>query len=271
MVKRLVIAAFAGSLMMASVVCTAGNGSMQDNFNHSIRFNATDADCDYDAELMASLSGNSPSFRKQGHWLTPRSEDEIMPMAPDELAELSDAKVYSSSLHRIKKVEKEKVIEIAEVAEVSRMWYEKVREDSHIEIYVSGGGFRGGINPRIHDQIMISNSGLVQRMYETELDGRRETKTEIDREELFELVKWIAENGFFEFNNEYDCQDKDQVCWNRKAKRPSPLPLKVVVAMGPYRNVVSVPIFSPEKTQDYIPYPDNLRKIVKAIYDFASL
>jgi len=272
MVKSFVIAVFAGSLSMASLDCLAQKGDLLESNHHSILWNTQVTETGHNNDLMASLNVNSPSSRKHSHWLVSKGENEIMPVAPDELAELkTELEVYSGTIHKIKRIEREKGIETAEVAEVTKVWYEQVRKDSEIEIYVSGGGFRGGINPRINDQIMISNSGLVQRLYETELDGRRETKTQIDREELFELVKWIAENGFFEFNNEYDCPERDQVCWQRLEKRPSPLPLKVVVAMGPYRNVVSVPIFSPERTKDYIPYPDNLRKIVKAIYDFASL
>ncbi|MCP4121674.1 MAG: hypothetical protein GY751_07955 [Bacteroidetes bacterium] len=271
MVKSLVIAVFAGSLSMASLDCIAHTGDLKDN-RQTVHWNNQATETDHSNDLLASLNGNSPSSRKHSHWLVAYEENEMMPMAPDELVELNaEPEIYSGTIHKIKRIEREKGIETAEVTEVTKVWYEQVRKDADIEIYVSGGGFRGGINPRINDQIMISNSGLVQRLYETELDGRRETKTQIDREELFELVKWIAENGFFEFNNEYDCPERDQVCWQRKEKRPSPLPLKIVVAMGPHRNVVSVPIFSPEKTQDYIPYPDNLRKIVKAIYDFASL
>ena len=272
MVKSLVIAAFAGSISLASLTCHGNPGSLNCDAVQATHWNSNAFGSESETQLWASLNANSPSARKHNHWLVEYKGEEIMPMAPDELADLNaHAALYTRTNHRIKRIEREMPVEAVEVAEVSKVWYEKVRKDAHLEIYVSGGGFSGGINPRINDQIMISNAGLVQRLYETELDGKRETKLQIDRDELFELVKWIAESGFFEFDNEYDCPERDQVCWQRKDMRPAPLPLKVVVAMGPYRNVVSVPIFSPEKSQDYIPYPAGLRKIVKAIYDFASL
>ena len=122
----------------------------------------------------------------------------------------------------------------------------------------------------INDQLMITNTGVVQRIYETELNGITELQTKIDREELLDLVQWIAENGFFEFNNEYECVDSDEACLKRM-EETSQIPLKVVVAIGPYRNVVNVPLFSLERNDKHVPYPDSLRKIVKAIYEFASL
>ena len=280
MKNKIIIAAIAGSVSLTSLYATEVTSGDMGLMSNSVLLNDPTVEVPQtndNTELLASINnvvlmGNSPSSRKNSNWLVDHHEEETMPLAPDEVAEATMlAEVHVETIHKIKIVKKEREVEMAEKAVRSKIWYERVSVDADIEIYISGGGFSGGVNPRIHDQIMISNSGLVQRMYETEMDGRIETKTEIDREELFELVKWIAENGFFEFDNEYECPDGDQVCLERKDMRPEPIPLKVVVAIGPYRNVVSVPIFSPEKNQDFIPYPDSLRKIVKAIYDFASL
>lgn len=214
--------------------------------------------------------GNSPSSRRQNHWLASGQVEELMPVSPDEQAELYASRTAMVSNHRIREVKKERNTE-ATVVVKAKAWYETMRMDAPIEIYVSGGGFRGGVDPVVHDQIMISNSGLLQRLYETEQSGRTETKKVIDREELFALVQWIAQSGFFEFERNYDCPDDDRYCRQRLEARPEPIPLKVVVAVGPYRNVVSVPIFSPGGRQDYIAYPAELRKIVQAIYEFASL
>jgi hypothetical protein len=214
------------------------------------------------------LNGNSPSTRRVNHWSQTDADMELSPAAPDELDDVAVASHRAGTIEKFRKVDKKTTTSEKVVA---KTWYETMREDAYLEVYVSGGGFRGGIDPVINDQLMISNSGLIQKFYESESTGIREYKKEVTREELFQLVKWIAENGFFEFAKEYNCADGDAACLQRLDQRPQPVPLKLVVAMGPYRNVISVPIFSLDQQNDFIKYPQNLRKIVKAIYDFASL
>lgn len=217
-----------------------------------------------------SHGGQSPSARRQGHWTKTNGVKNLHPLAPDELAELAGDS-NKGTIARIKRIEKRKGVEASAESSVTVKWYEKIRDDAHIDIYVSGGGFRGGINPLIHNYIMISSSGYLQRLYETEVEGKVKTEAMIDRETLLDFVKWVAENGFFEMDRKYECADDDKQCQSRLKQYPKPIPMKLVIAVGPYRNVVSIPMYAPHLQDDLIEYPKEIRKIVEAIYDFASL
>ena len=218
-----------------------------------------------------SNGGQSPSARRQRHWTNTKDEVGFHPLAPDEIAELAGDS-NKGTIARIKRIEKRKGVSVSAESSVAIKWYEKIRDDAHIDIYVSGGGFRGGINPLIHNYIMISSSGLLQRLYETETEGKVKTEKMIDREILLDFVKWTAENGFFEMDRKYECADDDRICQSRLKQYPKPIPLKLVIAVGPYRNVVTIPMYAPHlQDNDLIDYPKEIRKIVEAIYDFASL
>lgn len=209
-------------------------------------------------ESAEGVSMYSASNRKKDHWAEFSEEDEINTRARDK-------KDYESTIHKIKNVD-----EIHKVVEEKKNWIAKISEQDHMEIFVSGGGFSGGVDPVINDRIMISNSGLLQKYYESEVGGIKKYEKKVDRAELVELIRWIAEEGFFSFESEYGCTTKQ--CQARLNQYPKPIPLKLVVAVGPYRNVVSVPIFSPKMSQaELVQYPEEIRKIVEAIYVFASL
>ncbi|MEZ5008711.1 MAG: hypothetical protein R2728_03800 [Chitinophagales bacterium] len=206
------------------------------------------------------VSMYSPSNRKKDHWAVYSEEDEIN-TKERELRDYESA----NTITNIKKVDQKN-----NVVEVKKNWIAKISEQDYMEIFISGGGFSGGVDPVINDRIMISNSGLLQKYYETELGGVKKYDKKIDRAELTELIRWIAEEGFFSFESEYECETRQ--CQSRLNQYPKPVPLKIVVAVGPYRNVVSVPIFSPNMSQaELVQYPEELRKIVEAIYVFASL
>jgi hypothetical protein len=258
----------AGNTFLSSYETSEYASSLKGIENASAVFN-TRTQAETVRYSMVRVNANSPSTRRNSHWLV-NDEEEIAPFAPDELDVLPERPAHSRSIKQIRRIERRKDVEAKEII-AEKAWYDEVREDEYLEVFLSGGGFRGGVNPKIHDQIMISNSGFVQQYFESEVTGVTERKKIVDRDQVFALVRWIAESGFFELEREYSCARGDENCRQRMDVHPRPIPLRIVVAMGPYRNVVSVPIFSADKKNEYIDCPDTLKKIVKAIYDFASL
>lgn len=201
----------------------------------------------------------SPSSRKVD-LIVEDLEDEINTKVLEEREYLE-----RSTISRIKEIEEKNEVEVEK-----QSWISKIDIDNHFEIYINGGGYRHGIDPIIENRIMISNAGLMQKYFKTESGREEKVSKQVDREELMELVKWIAEKGFFSYEKTYECESS--ACKKRLKQRPQPVPLKVVVAVGQYRNVVSIPIFAPDiDKQELIEYPEELKKIVEAIYVFASL
>ncbi len=214
-------------------------------------------------EFLAVGSVHSPAYRSK-HKSNTGIKEGFVKEEPSHLK--TEEKKKSNTIKKIKEIDRK-----LEVKEIAKNWVSQISEDDYVEIFVSGGYFRGGIDAKKHNQIMISNAGLVQSYYESEASGAYTKESKIERSELVALAKWIAENNFFEFEREYTCLDGSNNCQERLNTAPYPVPLKIVVAVGQRRNVVSVPIFAPEMGADYINYPKNLNKIVKAIQDFASL
>jgi hypothetical protein len=222
--------------------------------------NTTLFDLDYSVNL------NSPSKRRNHEWET-ESMDAKAEMA--EIAEVSDLNIkYKSTITKIREAE-EKLNIIDETAQFA--WIEKISANDYMEIFISGGGFKNGIDAKLNDRIMINNAGYIESYYESELGGAKTTSKTVKKEELLGLVKWIAEKGFFSFEKEYTCDDENTECTNRMNRNPQPIPLKIVVAVGERRNVVVLPIYAPNIEKKYIDYPKELIQIVEAIYLFASL
>jgi len=145
-----------------------------------------------------------------------------------------------------------------------------IHEDDEIEIFVSGGGLYGGVNPKLFDRLTIHQSGLAHREFKTKLQGEQIEEKKLSREELRQLAQFIIDMGFFEFNKMYDCQAQDLNCRSRMKSDPEPVPLTVSVAIGARRNKIYVTFFAPKIEGNYVNYPINLEKIVAAIYAVAT-
>lgn len=208
---------------------------------------------------------NSPSNRKNHEWDDGVYETDILEKS-NAVASVEVKKEYKTAIAKIKEAE-----ENLELEERKLAWISNIKSDDYMEIFISGGGYKNGVDARLHDRIMINNAGYVESYYESEISGVKKTVKTVKKEDLTEFVKWIAEKGFFDFEKEYDCYSTDAECKSRLNRRPQPIPLKVVVAVGQRRNVVVVPIFSPNIEKNYIEYPKELIQIVEAIYLFASL
>ena len=77
----------------------------------------------------------------------------------------------------------------------------------------------------------------------------------------------MAQN-FFEFERLYDCEDS--FCQKRKHVKPTPIPLRIAVAYGNRKKVITVSIWGKdEKNTKYVNYPPALDNIIDAIQRMA--
>lgn len=145
-----------------------------------------------------------------------------------------------------------------------------LNEDDEIEIYVSGGGLYGGVNPKTYDVLKMYNSGLVHRDYKTKLQGEQTEEKIISKDELRKLAQYIINMGFFDFNKLYDCDKRDGSCIERLKSKPEPIPLSISVRIGERRMRTYVTLFAPKMESNWVSYPVALEKILDAIYEVAS-
>jgi hypothetical protein len=216
-------------------------------------------------DLDYALNLNSPTKRRNHQWEI--HTDNLM---TEKEASVDLIEEYKSTIAKIKAAEEKQNIQVVE-ENAEYAWIEKISTDDYMEIFISGGGFKNGVDARLHDRIMVNNAGYVESYYESEISGVKSTSKIVKKEDLAALIKWIAEKGFFSFEKEYTCNEANIECAKRLARNPQPIPLKIVVAIGERRNVVVLPMFAPNIEKNYIEYPKELIQIVEAIYLFASL
>ena len=154
-----------------------------------------------------------------------------------------------------------------------RRWGRKKKsEPKEKELYISieliGGGYYGGIDPVLRDYIHIKSSGRLIKEFKSVQKGLMVTKKNIPREELEAFAEYIITQKFFEFDRLYDCEDA--LCQKRKANKPTPIPLRLAVAYGSRKKVVTISIWGKdENNMKYLDYPDSLDNIVGAIQKMA--
>lgn len=144
-----------------------------------------------------------------------------------------------------------------------------ISEEPFIQIELVGGGYYGGIDPVLRDHIIIKNNGRLIKEFKSKQSGLRITKKNIPREELESFVKWAEEQNFFKFDRQYDCGSS--ICEKRKFDKPRPMPLRISIAYGTTRKIVTVSIWGKDKTGiKYIDYPPQLDNIIDAIQRMAN-
>ncbi len=142
------------------------------------------------------------------------------------------------------------------------------KEPIFISIELIGGGFYGGLDPVLRDYIYIKSDGRLVKEYKGVNSGLTVTKRTIPREELEQFAEFIIAQRFFEFDQMYDCTSS--ICEERKHSKPTPIPLRLVVAYGVRKKVVTVSIWGKEKNGiHYVDYPPALNNIVEAIRKMA--
>jgi hypothetical protein len=138
----------------------------------------------------------------------------------------------------------------------------------YINIELVGGGYYGGIDPVLRDIIHIKNDGRLIKEFQTKTNGLTVTKKNIPREELEKFCEFVFEQQFFNFDREYDCES--EICELRKRQLPKPVPLRLSIAYGNRKKVVTISIWGTDETrQRYVNYPPSMDNIIDAIQRFA--
>ena len=141
-----------------------------------------------------------------------------------------------------------------------------INSTEYVDIYVNGGGTIIDGDSKLSDHISILHTGVVQREYKTKNDGTQRTEKKISKDELTKLAQYIVDMGFFDFKDDYDCADEDDACNQRLTKSPAAVPFSISLTVGSKKNKVSVALFAPKTEKNWVNYPANLEKIMKAIY-----
>lgn len=146
---------------------------------------------------------------------------------------------------------------------------EAIKEGPYINIELVGGGFYGGVDPVLRDYIIIKNNGRLIKEFKSINNGLVVTKKNISRSELEEFMAYVEEQQFFEFERKYDCESLE--CFKRKQKRPTPIPLRLVIAHGERKKVITISVWGKEKNGiQYVDYPPALDRIIDAIQRMAN-
>lgn len=147
--------------------------------------------------------------------------------------------------------------------------YTPVEELTYINIELIGGGYYGGINPVMKDFIMIKSDGRLIKEFQSVQNGQMVTKKYIPRMELEMFADYIVKQGFFEMERAYDC--KEPACMKRKKQKPTPVPLRLSVAYGDRKKMITVAIWGKDNLNTrYVEYPPALDKIIDAIHKMAN-
>jgi hypothetical protein len=137
----------------------------------------------------------------------------------------------------------------------------------YINIELVGGGYMGSLDPVTRDYIHIKSDGRLIREYKSQ-SKEFTNKKNIPRAELERFCEFVVSQKFFEYEREYDC--KDNACESRKKYKPTPIPLRISIAYGNRKKVVTLPIWGlDERKMRYVDYPPALDNIIDAIYKFA--
>lgn len=144
-----------------------------------------------------------------------------------------------------------------------------LKEAPYINIELVGGGYYGGIDPVLRDFIMIKSTGRLIKEFKSVNNGLVVTKKDISRAELEDFVQFVEDQGFYSFERKYDCESLE--CFKRKQERPTPIPLRLVIAHGDRRKVITISIWGKDQDgMEYVEYPAALDKIIEAIQRMAN-
>jgi len=147
----------------------------------------------------------------------------------------------------------------------------KKQEDvaqTYINIELIGGGYYGGLDPVIRDYIHIKSDGRLIKEFKSLTNGLVVTKKNISRQELEDFAEYVIKQKFFEFDRLYDCDTS--VCQKRKSNSPTPIPLRLAIAYGNRKKVVTIAIWGEDDRRvQYVDYPPALDKIIDAVQRMA--
>lgn len=141
-------------------------------------------------------------------------------------------------------------------------------KETYISVELIGGGYYGGIDPVIRDYIHIKSNGRLIKEYKSIQNGLMVTKKDIPRAQLEEFVEYCVKQKFFDLERIYDCETA--VCLRRKHKKPTPVPLRLAIAYGNRKKVITISIWGQDENKArYVDYPPSLDNIIDAIQNMA--
>jgi hypothetical protein len=151
--------------------------------------------------------------------------------------------------------------------------YQSFPDDSSpefLQIEMTGGGFRGGIDPVYRNILLIRNDGSLLFEYETKSSGLQTWKKKLNRDSLNSLITYIESKNFFTFEKIYSCRSAS--CYKRLSGDPVPIALRLCITKGTMRKVVSIAIWDGKgREKALIDYPAALDDIVRAIQLVADI
>ena len=237
-----------------------GIWSISDNelfyqFKHINKFVINDIDKE---KLILEFNQPNSKGTYQYHFISVESKDApfIKPAneLPDINVEAIDPKQSKKRWWATKRKKRKKKVE--EVA------------DTYINIELIGGGYYGGIDPVIRDYIHIKSNGRLIKEHKSLTNGLAVTKKNISRDELEDFAEYVIKQKFFDFERIYDCNTS--VCQKRKADAPTPIPLRLAIAYGNRKKVITIAIWGEDgRRVQYVDYPPALDNIIDAIQRMA--
>ncbi len=146
---------------------------------------------------------------------------------------------------------------------------EEEEKETYISIELIGGGYYGGIDPVLRDYIQIKSSGRLIKEFQSIQNGLIVVKKDIPRDELEAFAEFILSKKFFDLERIYDCED--ELCYTRKRQKPTPVPLRLSVAYGQRKKVITITVWGKDNNDvKYIPYPKELDDIIVSIQKMAD-
>jgi hypothetical protein len=144
----------------------------------------------------------------------------------------------------------------------------KKKESVYFSAELVGGGYYGGIDPVVKDFIRINSDGRLIQEFQSVSEPLRVNKKTLSKLELEQFGEWVTEQKFFTMQRLYDCNSP--ACEKRKMLKPTPIPLRLMVAYGDKRKVITIAIWGQDQNRiRYVDYPPALDNIIDAIQKMA--
>lgn len=186
----------------------------------------------------------------QYHFRTASSNNEAM-QAPAVVEPVSGTKELSSSA----------------LSPVSKI--ERPAPGSRIQIELRGGGYQSPDNPVLKNELIIRPDGQVYFEYTKVQGDRLFSHKTLSRSALEEVANYLFDQGFFELDDQYTCQNA--TCSDRLKAEPQPIPIQLAFQYGSYRKVISLSIYSLEPGyRKVLDYPESIDRMIQAVRRIAE-
>lgn len=226
-------------------------------FKHINKFVINDIDKD---KLILEFNQPNSKGTYQYHFISVESNDAPFVKPANELPDINvealDPKQSKKRWWATKRKKRQKRRKVQDVA------------DTYINIELIGGGYYGGLDPVIRDYIHIKSDGRLIKEHKSLNNGLSVVKKNISRDELEDFAEYVIKQKFFDFERIYDCDTS--ICQKRKANSPTPIPLRLAIAYGNRKKVVTIAIWGEDDRRiQYVDYPPALDNIIDAVQRMA--